>query len=781
MMFLVLFSSLAAAMAVVAQSNLRTADSALSVSRAMSAAETGLVFAQRRLQEETRRFVVEEGLISEGFGSALWDGTIDVSDYDLLPPTGYTAVTAPAGIGEAILQAHTADDHAIIAETGDASLPTFDSNAGLLRARPIALTDEVGSPYFRLRYEWVGDDGFPVVRVWSEGVDRDITRVLSMDFVIDKRIDYAILSPNRIMIGKNVMIEGPLGTRYGLVAGELDTDNGDPIVVRSDFYFLDPALSAKLDTLYAAILDYDVDGDARLRPAHPVESQGVDTDPELVDYDGDEYVDDFDLFLAHYDGNNDGMVTYDATLAAAAGLGSLSVEFTGIDDQLSRLIDLAHPDRDQDGDVTASDRGLGFQDGVMDINDQYAKIAGELAIAVGREPWETAHGESYQTVVEGPIRIESDETPITFDVESEDLLEITTDMLDDAQDWFEAQVTTSVPVTPGGAPLDPQVVADAGTGGTYTIPTDNEFEEVPFGSSGAYDHYQRPVYDGMTFSNLRIPMGNNGLFTNCTFVGVTYVESTQGCSDVNWNYAGAVEPVTDPGTGDTTFEPKFPDLQADMSGTLVDDTRLYSNNIRFDDCTFLGSVAGDQLDDYTHWRNKIQMTGNTRFYVDPDADELLAQADSGTLVPLLEGLGDTQLTDLAKSQILMPGWSVDVGNFTNVVGASPADTPRVELRGTIIAGILDIRGTADVFGTLLMTFRPQEDAGPLHYGGQLDAFNTTIGYFGPQDGDNEGADEADFGFGEIRLRYNPDALLPDGIPWPVHAAVVPESYSEGGL
>ena len=65
MMFLVLFSSLAAAMAVVAQSNLRTADSALSVSRAMSAAETGLVFAQRRLQEETRRFVVEEGLPEE--------------------------------------------------------------------------------------------------------------------------------------------------------------------------------------------------------------------------------------------------------------------------------------------------------------------------------------------------------------------------------------------------------------------------------------------------------------------------------------------------------------------------------------------------------------------------------------------------------------------------------------------------------------------------------------------------------------------------------------------
>ena len=48
MMFLVIFSSLAAAMAVVAQGNLRTADSYMKVSRAMGAAETGLVFAKRR-------------------------------------------------------------------------------------------------------------------------------------------------------------------------------------------------------------------------------------------------------------------------------------------------------------------------------------------------------------------------------------------------------------------------------------------------------------------------------------------------------------------------------------------------------------------------------------------------------------------------------------------------------------------------------------------------------------------------------------------------------------
>ena len=92
-----------------------------------------------------------------------------------------------------------------------------------------------------------------------------------------------------------------------------------------------------------------------------------------------------------------------------------------------------------------------------------------------------------------------------------------------------------------------------------------------------------------------------------------------------------------------------------------------------------------------------------------------------------------------------------------------------------------MRGTADVHGTLLMTFRPTSGAGPLFYGGMPDAFNTTIGYFGPSDGDGEGTDpaDADFdGYGEITLRYDPDAKLPDGIPWPIRIGADPTTYVE---
>ena len=243
-------------------------------------------------------------------------------------------------------------------------------------------------------------------------------------------------------------------------------------------------------------------------------------------------------------------------------------------------------------------------------------------------------------------------------------------------------------------------------------------------------------------------------------------------------------PFTDPDTGVVTYEPRFPGLQAQLTdGTPIPDTKLESNNIRFHNCTFLGSVAGPKPDEYAHWRNKIQMTGTTRFYIDPDDPDLALQPDGGEIQVILDSMDPAVLAELAKSSLLLPGWSTDVGNFNNEVAADPADTPKIKLKGTIVSGVLDVRGTADIHGTMLMTYRPVVGEGPLFYGGLPDAFNTTIGYFGPSDGDGEGVDPADAaftGFGEITLRYDPDAKLPDGIPWPVRIEAEPTSYFEGG-
>ena len=777
MMFMVIFSSLAAVMAVVAQGNLRTADSAMKVSRAMSAAETGLVFAARRLASESSRFVVEKGVVTDVFGHDLWMGSYDVGidgAVEVLPPVGYTEGTPAVGVAEAVLNAHLFDSHSF-PDPDDPGLPSYDPTSGTLRVRPIAMTtDGLGNPdplgpYFRLKYELVATA--PVVRVTAQGVDGNITRTIQMDFRINKKIEYAILSPNRIMIGKNVRVEGPLGSRYGIVAGELDAANGDPLVMRSDFYFLNPALDITLDLFYSRVADFDVDGDARLRPDHPVESLGLAGAPELVDYDGDEYVDDFDLFLNFYDTNGDGMV-------------EIAVEFFNIDNQLARLIDEAYPDRDGDGEQTPSDGMLGYNDGILDGKDRYAKVHGRLMFAVAQADWDTANGASYQTVVQGVGRVDLDQAPVSFEVSDQELREITSDMFSDTQTWFDAE---AMPTFQAEVDFQDGIGTAEYVGpGHPDYDNDLTWEDVPYGAGDAggapYDYYRREIYRNMTFTDVRIPIANNGLFENCTFVGVTYIETEPDCAHFNWNYAGALQRVENPpGSGNYVYEPKFAGLQAELTdGTQVPDTRLLSNNVRFNNCTFLGSIAGIRPDEYTHWRNKVQITGETRFYIDVDDPDLAEQPDAAYLQGILAGMDAADIEELSKSSLLMIGWSVDVGNFTNDQDVDPDLTPKVKLKGTIVAGILDVRGTADVFGTLLMTFRPIAGAGPLYYGGLPDAFNTTIGYFGPADGDGEGVDDPAFGFGEITLRYDPNAMLPDGIPWPIQINSEPLTYVEGG-
>ncbi|MDZ4754605.1 MAG: hypothetical protein SGJ11_08915 [Phycisphaerae bacterium] len=771
MMFLVIFGSLGVAMAIVAQGNLRTADSAVKVSRAMSAAETGLVFAARRLASEGERFVVRKGVIDQDFANKLWMGTWDAgTDGEVIiePAEGYVEDGSADSLAEAVRNAHSADQNTLTVEVGDPALPAIDED-GKLETRPIRMLVADDRCWFRLTYEVMVDK--PVVRVTSVGADGDIRRTLQLDFTINKKIKYAIITPNRLMIGKNVLIEGPIATRFGTEPNELNAGNGDPLVMRSDFYYLTPALNLLLDAFYAAVVDYDVDGDARLRPGNTDEANGLASNEAFTDNDGDEYVDDFDLFLGAFDADANGNVVFDTTKAAAAGLGSLTAEFIDIDNQLGRLMDQWDADRNDDGVINSVDTALGYDDGVINALDRYAKVTGRLAFGVTEAEWDTANGASYQTIVQGPIRPDLGESAVTFGVPADELRVITTDMFAESAVWFKTKAAS-------GAAFATQVAS----GGTITAASYATWEPVPFGSTAAYDWYQRTIYKDFTFTNLTIPTATNCVFENCTFIGVTYIETEANCVDMNWNYAGS-QTQTDLGGGAFSYGAKFPGLMSSLNGTPVADTKQHSNSVRFDGCTFLGSIAGDTPSEFTHWRNKVQLMGPTRFYLDTADPDLLAQPDASTLQAQLAALSAADKDMLARSSMMLPGWSVDVGNFNNEQAVNPEDTAKVKLRGTIIAGILDVRGTADVHGTLLLTFRPIAGQGPLFYDGQPDMFNTTIGYFGSLDGDGEGSmpDDGGFlGFGEITLRYDPFAKLPDGIPWPVTVEADQTTYHEGG-
>jgi len=145
------------------------------------------------------------------------------------------------------------------------------------------------------------------------------------------------------------------------------------------------------------------------------------------------------------------------------------------------------------------------------------------------------------------------------------------------------------------------------------------------------------------------------------------------------------------------------------------------------------------------------------------------------------------------------------------------------LQGAIIAGVLDVRGNADIDGTLLLTYKPESGVAPLidalgQPAGNPAAFNTTIGYFGPDDGDAESLDPSTLpiingvriagwdtngdgiydmagnlvqppnstpvpfnGYGRVNLRFNPTMNLPDGIMVPMQFDEIPESYREQSL
>ncbi len=925
MMFVVMFGSLAAAMAIVAQGNLRAAQTHLHVVRAMGAAETGLAVAAQRLEEAAARFVVSRGNVDGDFGWRLWTWSLNGSDgtVERLPPSsGYSEIGLPAGISMALVHAHSADSNTV-------EVPGVPAVAGLAPAPAgtdgdvYRLTDWVFTPAvaidgsavdsgsgpaaYQVTYAPLIDDEGLTIRVISTGYSsvsnlgsgfhyrpdpiekryRPLSRTVTQDFRIVKRHNHALLSPSRIMIGKNVLVTGKLGARYTDVAQE----SGHPVTIKSDFAGLSPSLDAALERFFEKLETHDIDGDNRLRVGHAVEGAGIpppgdddgdDTvDNPYADATGDGFVDEFDIFINHFDSNGDRRVVLSPALTAGTPADGMSPEFT-LDDDLALLLDSAVPDRNQNGifgfnDVNRNgrwdpgeelldfdakngvypDRVLGWRDGYIDRLDAYAKVRGRIMFEANRGDWEATHGD-YRAHIRGPILPEEGESAVRFNAGGKDLPPITADSFIDAQSpllaaanglSFDAQVASQLGISESdletyvedGAPangpkfwradLDPEYVR--------SLTGMNIYEKMPFGSPAHSDWYYRPRYENMVFRNVQIPEGNNGLFINCTFVGVTYVRTYTNNTHTNWALYGKLEwseehgrpmPVTDPldksdferyFSGDPADGPanydQFPDPP--MIGGEVRDstdplrnTKLWSNNLRFHDCLFVGSIVSDTPREYWHVRNKIQFTGSTRFM-----HEHPEKPEDPALNPTEEAM-----EEIVKSSMMLPNYSVDIGSFN-----SPTDTfvggptpQNVNLSGTIVAGILDIRGNANVDGTLLLTFAPTAGEGPLQQGGlpvgNPAGFNATIGYFGPEDGDGESLDPeslpvvggvrivgwdvdgdglADvgpnqpqpagstpvpfYGYGRITLNWNPHLPMPDGIMLPLSLEPLAHTYREG--
>lgn len=926
MMFIILFGSLSAAMAIAARGNIVTAATHLHVNRAQSAAETGLLVGRARLTEAAGRFVVSKSDVNQAFGQALWSGSLSsLGNYQVLPPkTGRQDLSSPANMVNALAQAHTLDQD-IVTSLGIAQ-PTI-GNAMAGASSDYASNNWLYTPGVALEARHTGQSDPPLayqityaplangtdVRIIATGYDfgytRDgqpVARTIMQDFRFAKSVKHAIVSSARVMVGQNVIVNGDIGTRYSAT----NFSHGDPLVIKSDFYGLDPVLDRKLDDFYAAVRSYDVDGDNRLRVGHPVEGAGVPSgqtdydgdgrpDNAFADATGDGYLDDFDIFIKHFDKNGDNKVTLSQALTDGTPAQGLTAEFvdTGghaINDDLALLIDANNPDRNRNGvygfidangngrwdtgelmldvdtaDGSYADQVLGYRDGFIDKKDQYAKVKGGLKFKVTQANWAANQG-AIQPKLKGPIVPAAGSATQSYGLSDASLPDVSSSIFDSSRNSlqaaadgssFDSQVATQLGVAPSqlatysaarpssqSAPwfrrLDP--ISDA-----TSLPANAStayWEKMPYNSPTYTDVYFRPVYYNMTFKDVQIPTGNNGLFINCTFVGVTYVRTDASNTHPLWGeygrltitsgspalvnprfiYGGTNYPTMLPNTAippqqnilmavtpldkadldnTQTSRPGYSSLPNPLliGGKRITDTKTRSNNIRFHDCLFVGSIVSDAPSTYYQTRNKIQFTGATRFALSHPTEP-----NNAALNP-----DSDEIAEIKKSSMMLPGYSVDLGTFN-----SPANQ-NIQLQGAVIAGDLDARGNVNLDGSLLLTFNPTYGSAPLADVagapvGNPAGFNATLGYFGTADGDSESLDPATLaivngeriagwdtngdgladvpgneaqpagstpipfnGFGRISINFKSDVTLPDGIMLPMSVRPIASSYREG--
>lgn len=743
MMFLVIFGSLAAAMAIVSQGNLHTAETHIKVNRSLAASETGMRLMIYRLSDASSTVMTRSGAIYDPSDS---DYITTLTASDLAGDTSGMPTDVLLGKADAIWN-EVAD--VLVASLGgefhNQQEPYIDSD-GVVHVGPIAVGpnepsftatftphpiagEDYDSDYYqRPPYSDMGvseltplDARFVRVTVtaYDGAVGHRVYRSLSMDFQITRRINYAVLSRSRIMIGQNVMVEGRVGSTFT----DTDLTHGHPIQVMSDFRGLDAGLDSDLDALLGSLIADDQNGDNRLSIYDSTEVADY-ADPESYDINDDGYIDEYDFFLSHFDtASSPGQISLSELEAVMSPINAA---------QFMELID------------TFGDPGrAGYGDGLIDDFDRYAKIRGEIHITADAQGWiDGAGGGAYQDYLEGSIQPGHNESPLHF--ESEDNEQYDLDPSQFNVDSFRAMadgnfLTQAAQNAANHDPGDPDSPLPLGA-------TQNE--AVPFGAAYPYDYYDRPVYQNMTFRDVRIPKGTNALFVNCRFIGVTFIETETQNTGEDYNYAGMQ---------DATGAPKHPDRFVEIDGVEVYDTKTVSNNIRFDNCTFEGAIVSDVPVEYTHTRNKIAFTGTTRFEIEDSTE-----------------LSDGEKLLFQRSSMLLPQYSVEMGTFL-----APHDAQEtLELSGTIVAGLIDMRGQVDITGSLLTTFNPQRNTGPV-LGDTSPQFNTTLGYFSAAQGDLE-AEPPVNGLGVIHIRYDPDLPLPDGILGPVEVIPLWNTYFEGG-
>ena len=175
-------------------------------------------------------------------------------------------------------------------------------------------------------------------------------------------------------------------------------------------------------------------------------------------------------------------------------------------------------------------------------------------------------------------------------------------------------------------------------------------------------------------------------------------------------------------------------LFVDCSGNVATGvgTSKY-NNVRFDNCTFNGTIVTNTPQTFNWQKNCLYYSGSATF----------------------------QNNTSSEATILAPHFNVNLGNTNPVSGTENV------LRGAIIGGIVDVRGNAEVFGTIISMADTS-----MYTSGYVTNIGATL-----DDGGSETVAIGDIGV--INITPDPDKLLPSGITSPIIIKPLQNTYCEG--
>ena len=158
------------------------------------------------------------------------------------------------------------------------------------------------------------------------------------------------------------------------------------------------------------------------------------------------------------------------------------------------------------------------------------------------------------------------------------------------------------------------------------------------------------------------------------------------------------------------------------------------NNVRFENCTFNGAIVTNVPQRFKWKNNCLYFTEEATF---------------------------NNTSEIQEATILAPHFNVNLGN------TNPVASDNNVLTGAIVGGIVDVRGNAQIYGTIIsMCDTTQWSSGYVtNIGATLD------------DGGSETTEAGDVGV--ISITPEEDKMLPSGITSPIVIKPLQSTYSEG--